>query len=112
MSFQDSKIFKPVAIAVGVVVLAVIIYFIWPKKKPQDGLIEYLQKQNDSLRIENYQAKIRDSIREVKVDSLFNEMKGIDKEIIRTKEYHEKIIHHYDTAGVLEIQRFFTDRYK
>ncbi len=112
MSFQESKNFKPFAIGAGVILLLVLIWFLWPKRQGQEGLIEYLQKQNDSLRIENYHAKVRDSIREAKVDSLFNEVRGIDREIIRTKEYHEKIISIYDTADARAIERFFTDRYE
>ena len=112
MLFLVSKNYKPFAIGAGVIVLVVLIWIFWPKGQGQAGLIEYLQKQNDSLRIENHQARIRDSIREAKVDSLFNEVKGIDREIIRTKEYHEKIISIYDTADVRTIERFFTDRYR
>jgi hypothetical protein len=109
MSFLESKTFKP--ILVGAVIVAAIVFFSWPRPSPAPDQIEQLNRQNDSLKKENVLARQRDSIREIKVDSLLDLLQRIDAKIKTNKDHHEIIIHSYDTATTGELEQFFSDRY-
>lgn len=104
---------KGIGIVAGVIVIVLLI--IWLAVKPskyENELIDHLKQQNDSLRAENALAREREIQREKKIDSLFTSFKNIDREIIRTKEYHEKVIRIYDTASTYMLEKFFADRYE
>ena len=93
----------------GVLIILVIFYLIYLIKHPVQD--QKLIRQIDSLKIENKASQERIISSEKKVDSLFKALEAIKSKIIVTKEYHEKIIHSYDTATTNELEQFFTDRY-
>lgn len=109
MSFLESKTFKP--ILVGVVIALVLLWLVWPRPSPAPDQIEQLNRQNDSLKKENVLARQRDSLREIKVDSLLDLLQRIDAKIKTNKDRHETIIHRYDSATARELEQFFTERY-
>jgi hypothetical protein len=103
---------KGIGIVAGIVGIILLLIWIAVKQpKYKNEMIDYLNKQNDSLRFENELARERQIQNEKKVDSLFTEMKTIDREIIRTKEYYEKEKIILDTLNVYQLEQFFTDRY-
>lgn len=109
------KINKPIVwkilpwVILGICILAWILGYVPTPEK--DRQILQLQSVNKSLE----EGKIQDSIfRNIiisKIDVLQNSYNKKDNDKIRIYERIQNDIHHYDTASINEIQRFFADRY-
>ena len=113
MNLKQTIRSNKVAVIIGLIALAIILWLIFrPVRIDGDNkLKEYLQLQNDSLRSEIQKEQELRAQESQRIDSILTIIENTDFKIIRSKEYHERIIHHYDTASIKQLEKFFQSRY-
>lgn len=100
-----------IAFLVGAIVVLGILFLI---KRINDKIPEVEQRYQrtiDSLQEQNKQAKVIIHSSQIKIDSLVAELQQVKQKVIYKKEYHERIIHKYDTATAGDIEQFLSNRY-